>query len=52
MKLDDLVGKNTKILEILTKMYKFWLFFTKMRFSQNQAATDFLFKSDARKMKF
>ena len=34
------------------KTGKFWLFFTKMRFSQNHAGTDFFFKNDARKLKF
>ena len=47
MKLDDFVGKNTKIWEILTKTGKFWLVFTKMQFSQNHAGTDFFFKNDA-----
>ena len=52
MKLDDFVGKNAKIGEILTKTGKFWLVFTKMRFSQNHVGTDFFFKNDARKLKF
>ena len=31
---------------------KFLLFFTNMRFSQNHVGMDFVFKNDARKVKF
>ena len=33
-------------------MAKFWLFFTKTRFSQNHAGTEFFLKNEARKLKF
>ena len=52
MKLGYTIGKNAKIWEILTKLGKFWLFFTKKWFSQNRAVTDFFIKSEARRLKF
>ena len=51
MKLSDFVGKNAKFWELLTKLGKFWLIFTKTRFSQNYACADFLHKNEAMKLK-
>ena len=51
MKLGDFVGKNAKIWEILMKLGKFWLLFTKTRFSKNHTGTNSLHKNEARKLK-
>ena len=39
-------------LEIFDKICQFWRFFTKTQFSQNHAGTLFVFKNEARKLKF
>ena len=52
MKLGDFIGRSTKISEISTKSIKFWLYFTKTRFSQNHTGTDFFLKNECRKLKF
>ena len=41
------MGNNAKNLKFLTKMVKFWPFFTK-----TYTGTDFFFKSEARKLTF
>ena len=52
MILGDFICRNAKILKNFNKSFKFWLFFTKPRFSQNQAGMDFFFTNKARKLKF
>ena len=52
MKLGDFIGRNAKMCKLLTKSVKFWLFFTKTQFSQNDGGTGFFFKNEARKLKF
>ena len=53
IKLGDFIGQNAQIWEILMKLGKFWLIFTKMRFSQIHTDTDFFNKNEAsRKLKF
>ena len=62
MKSGDIISKYAQIWqysihysdiwENFTKSVKFWLFLTKMGFSQNHTGTLFFFKNEARKLTF